>query len=201
MADVEEEEAAEEQEVSELLGDAGLWLESRERPESESSSSSSWDAWAWLKPSSMARSNKLISSSMDSSSRVLKGSGRMGVDVTLLLELFMCGGRKIPVRLVAPNVELMLVELLEERLSMGVLGGTLTVSNWGPKIWGKSWLQLGSEAWWRLTSWLIGVGRGASPKLPVVLESLASDVPLTLLESVWSEVLFTSIAFGTRTLC
>lgn len=71
----------------------------------------------------------------------------MGVDVTLLLELLMGGGRKIPVRLVTPNVELMLLELLEESLGTGVLGVMLTESNWGLNIWGKSWLQLGREAW------------------------------------------------------
>lgn len=51
------------------------------------------------------------------------------MEVTLLLELFTCGGRKIPVRLVAPNVELMLVELLEEGLSVAVLGAMLAESS------------------------------------------------------------------------
>ena len=122
----------------------------------------------------------------------------MGVDVTLLLVLLMCGGRKIPVRLVAPNVELMLDELPDDTLSMVVLGATLEESIWVLKIWGKSWLQLGSEAWWRLTSWFMGVERVESSKFADVFDSVVPDVslPLPLLESL----LFTSIAFNTNTL-
>lgn len=64
----------------------------------------------------------------------------------MLLVLFRGGGRKSPVRLVAPNVELTLEELLEDILSKGVRG-VLVASISGLKSVGKSWLQLGREAW------------------------------------------------------
>lgn len=114
--------------------------------------------------------------------------------MTLLLELFMCGGKRIPVKLVDPKVELTFEELLEESLSMVILGGMFAESIWGLKIWGKSWLQLGREAWWRLTSWFIGVGREETPKLPTWLFSVVLVVSLTVAEPVLRELLFTSIA-------
>lgn len=111
-----------------------------------------------------------------------------------MVVLFRAGGRKSPVKLVAPNVELMLEELLEETLTK--VGRCPPVeSNSGLKSVGKSWLQLGSEAWWRLTSWLMRVDRG-SPKLPIVTDSVVLALLLlgSLFMLTFTAVLFTSMS-------
>ncbi len=121
------------------------------------------------------------------------GSGSTGVVVRFAV-LFRGGGRKSPVKLVAPNVELMLEELQEESLTK-VGCCTPVESSSGLKSVGKSWLQLGSEAWWRLTSWLMRVDCGSS-KLPVVADSVVLALLLlgSLLMVTFTAVLFTSMS-------
>lgn len=137
--DEDDEDEDEEELPSELLREEGLWLESKERPESESNSSSSWEACTGLKPSSMARSIRLISSSMASSKRPPRGSGSSGPAVSLAVPLSW-GGKKSPARLVEPKVELRLVELLGTSGSSVELLATGRLSTSGLKR-EKSWLQ------------------------------------------------------------